>query len=81
LLKIARRVYNACKDGPKKYKEISRETKSLLTVLESLKNEAKDPESLLNRRGTGRRQEPPQIVSNCEEAFEEIQALIHKHTA
>ena len=54
VLKEAKEVYSSCKDGPMEYAEISREIRSLYTVLKSLKNEAEDSESLLNRRGTKR---------------------------
>jgi hypothetical protein len=80
VLKIAKKVYNACKDGPREYQEISRETKSLYVVLDSLKDEAENPESLLNRTGTSRRKELLQIVSNCEEAFNQLQVLVDKHS-
>ncbi len=80
VLKIAKEVYNACKDGPKEYQEISREAESFCTVFESLKNDANNSNSLLNKKGTDRRRELLQIIANCEVAFEELQALIDKHS-
>ncbi|ERF73167.1 hypothetical protein EPUS_03008 [Endocarpon pusillum Z07020] len=80
LLKMTKGVYNACKDGPKEYQEISREAMSFYTVLESLKNDVNEADSLLNRRGSGRCHELRQVISHCEEAFRELQALVDKHS-
>ena len=55
VLKTAKGVYKACKDGPADYQELCKETESLRCAIGKLSQDAEDPRSLLNRRGFIRR--------------------------
>lgn len=57
VLEIAKGVYDACKDGSAEYKELCSETKSMRYAIQSLSNDARDPDSLLNRKGFNRKNE------------------------
>jgi hypothetical protein len=81
VLKLVNDVYTACKDGPGEYEEICRETMSLRLTLNSLSNDARNTRSLLNTKGTRRRQDLQTIIRNCEGAVKELQALVDKHSS
>ena len=78
---IAKGVYEACKDGPREYKEISREAKSMGYVINSLSDDAQDPHSLLNKKGVRRKPELVEIIRNCETTMQELQAMVDKHSS
>lgn len=79
--KIAKGVYEACKDGPREYREISREAKSMRYAIDSLSNEAQDPLSLLNTKGVKRKPKLVEIIENCETTMQEVQNMIDKHSS
>jgi hypothetical protein len=81
VLKLVNDVYTACKDGPGEYEEICREIMSLRLALSSLSSDARNTRSLLNTKGTVKRQDLQTIIRNCEEAVKELQALVDKHSS
>ena len=81
VLKICQGVYEALKDGPDEYKELQGEMKSLRYAIQSLSDDAKDPESLLNRKGSGRKAELMDVIANCERTMREMQDLVDKHSS
>ena len=80
-LKLAKGIYDACKDGPAEYREICSETNSLKNAIQGLRSDARDPNSLLNRKGPGRRKELEEIISNCSRTLRELQAVVDKHSS
>jgi hypothetical protein len=80
VLEIAKGVYDACKDGPAEYQELCGETKSMRYAIQSLSNDAKDSNSLLNRKGFNRKNELDEIIRNCTKAMKEMQALVDEHS-
>ncbi|KAK3168549.1 hypothetical protein OEA41_004997 [Lepraria neglecta] len=81
VLKTAKGVYEACKDGPADYQELCRETESLRCAIGKLSQDAEDPRSLLNRRGSNRMTELFEIVQNCKMTIKDVQAFIDKHSS
>ena len=79
--KIAKGVYEACKDGPREYREISREAKAIRYAINSLSSDAQDPHSLLNTKGVKRKPELIEIIENCETTMQEVQAMIDRHSS
>lgn len=80
VLRIARSVYQACKDGPKEYREIASEAKSIQFVLNCLCEDAKNPNSLLNAKGVDRKDELMELVNNCKTTMEIFQVLVDKRS-
>ncbi|KAL2046345.1 hypothetical protein N7G274_001792 [Stereocaulon virgatum] len=80
ILEIAKGVYDACKHGPAEYKELCNETKSMRFVIQSLLDDARDPNSLLNRKGFNRKDELDEIIRSCTKVMREMQALVNKHS-
>lgn len=78
--KIAKRVYKSCRGGPPDYQELCTETKSLRYALESLANDARDRDSILNRKGRQRKSELDNIVPDCGSTLKDLQAIIDKHS-
>ena len=79
--RLAKGVFEACKDGPREYKEISREAKSMRYAINSLSNDVQDPHSLLNTKGVKRKPELVEIIKNCDTTMQEVQAMIDKHSS
>ena len=77
-LKLAKHTYDACENGPKEYREICNEVKSLHYALQGLCDDAKDSGSLINRKGLSRKNELDEIIRNCRQSLEELQSLINK---
>ena len=80
-LNLAKGVYDACRDGPAEYRIICSETKSLENAMQGLRNDARDPNSLLNRKGLDRKEELDEIVSNCARTLKELQGVVDKHSS
>jgi hypothetical protein len=81
VFRIAKSVYAACKDGPGEYRGIAREAKSLQITLKNLSEDSKDPNSLLSRKGTRRKNDFLLILTNCEKVMKELQHLVDKHSS
>lgn len=81
MFRIAKGVYAACKDGPGEYRGIAREAKSLQITLKNLSEDSKDPNSLLSRKGTRRKNDFLLILTNCEKVMKELQHLVDKHSS
>ena len=80
VLNLVKGICNACQNGPKEYRELCREIKSLGAVTSQLFEDIQDPYSLLNRKGVARRKDLLQIMENCEEALREVEAFVEKHS-
>ena len=80
VLNLVKRICDACHNGPKEYRELCREVKSLGAVTSQLSEDMQDPSSLLNRKGAARRKDLPQIMGNWEEALREVEIFVGKHS-
>ncbi|KAG8525612.1 uncharacterized protein KY384_009256, partial [Bacidia gigantensis] len=80
VLKLCQYVYGALKSGPEKYKEIQSELKSLSYAISLLQDDAKDPRSILNRKGESRKQDLSDIMDNCARALQDLESLVEKHS-
>lgn len=78
---LAKKVYEACKEGPGQYREISREAQSVQYAISSLSEDAEDQDSLLNRKGQNRKGQLLEIIRNCKCTLQEVQDLIEKHSS
>jgi hypothetical protein len=76
---IVLRLYNACQNTPREFQEISGELSSIHIVLFGLAEQARDPTSLLLRRGGGRGLEWNQIRENLEGTLAELQDLVSRY--
>jgi len=76
---VVLKLYNACKDAPAEFKELSGELSSIHTVLFSLAEQARDPTSLLLRRGGDRGLEWSQIRENLEGTLAVLQDLVSRY--
>ena len=81
VLGLAKKVYDARKDGSRKYQEIRRETKSKHFTIESLSDNAQDQDSLLNRKGIKRKSELLGNIATCKCTMQELEGLIKKHSS
>ena len=81
VLQICKTVYSALQDGPEEYKELQGEMKSLRYAIQSLSDDAKDPNSLLNRKGSGRKAELMDVIANCERTMREMRDLVEGHSS
>ena len=79
--KMAKGIYKACKNGPEDYKEVCRETKSLKCALDTLSEDAKDPQSVLNKKAPKRKTELDEIISNCMVTMEQLQTMIDSRSS
>lgn len=78
--KLAKTIYEAICDGPRDFVELKCELKSMQYALHSLRQNVKDPTSLLNRKGSSRRTELLDMMKNCENTMRELQNLVQKHS-
>lgn len=67
------KVCKACKGAPGEFQELSRELSSLHTTIHELEDEANTPNSLLNRRGSGRESELDCLLQNLSGVLEQIE--------
>ena len=79
-IKLSKAVFDAVRNGPKEYKELQGELKSMQYVLQSLSEDSKDASSLLCRKGCPRKAELMSVVHNSEDAVGELQILVDKHS-
>lgn len=77
--KVVLQLYNACRNAPREFQEISGELSSIHTVLSGLAEQAKDPTSLLLRRGGDRSLEWISIRENLESTLAELQDLVGRY--
>ena len=80
-LKLAKSVYDACKDGPKEYKAIVGEVKCMSYILDRLHEDARDSQSLINRKGSVRKSELLHIIKNCEATLKEVEAITNDRSS
>lgn len=79
--RIAKSIYESCKAGPAEYKELCSETISLRYDLESLSHDAKEPDSVLNRKGLLRKGELDDIISSCKSTMQDLQTIIDRRSS
>jgi hypothetical protein len=72
-------VYRACKGAPGEFQELSRELSTLHTILHELEDEAKSPNSLLNRRGSGRKSEFDVLQQNLSIVLKQIEDIVNRY--
>ncbi|KAL8749301.1 MAG: hypothetical protein Q9199_007769 [Rusavskia elegans] len=75
---LAWNVYRSCKGMRKEFAEVGREARAAHTVVKELVEEAKDEQSVLNRRGAARTQELLSLVSGLQKALEDFDRTIFK---
>ena len=80
-LQRAKDVYDAVKSGPREYREIASEMKTLRYSMHSLSDECKNPASLLNRKGSDRKEELLHIIASCERNMAEVQKVIDDNSS
>lgn len=81
IYELAKDITTACRDGPREFREVRAEIKALQTTLKRLCDDAAAEDSLLNKKGTARKQELLDIVANCGEVLWSVQEFIDKHSA
>ena len=80
-IKICKSVGEAIRNGPKEYQELQEELVTVQHVMRALTEDAKDPMSLLNRKGVARRGELLILVKSIEGTVREVQQLVDKHSS
>ena len=80
-LKIIKHICEAIKSGPDDFKELLSELESFHSILQSLSNNTKDKDSMLNRQGTAWKKELMGLVKNSEHTLNEIRCIINKHSS
>ena len=80
VLHLTTSIITACKNGPKEYHEACSEVRAMQMIVERLRDDADDPYSILNSRGSPRKQELLDIIQNCGNVLAQLQALINKHS-
>lgn len=73
------RLYRAFKDAPAEFNEISGQLSSFHIVLCDLKDQADDPNSLLNRHGAPRRADLIETVNNMLSTLRELEDLYSRY--
>ncbi len=76
---LAWNVYRSCKGMRKEFAEVGREARAAHTVAKELVEEAKDEQSVLNRRGAARTQELLSLVGGLQKALEDFDRIIIKY--
>ena len=79
-LKICKFVIDAIKDGPKEYRELDGELRAMKITLDNLTKDANDADSLLNRRGTSRKDDLITVISGVDRTMQDLEALVKKHS-
>jgi len=79
IAQLAWTVYRSCKAAPGEFQELSRELSSLHTILLELEDEAKTPNSLLNRRGSARKPELDGLLENLSVVLEQIEDIVNNY--
>jgi hypothetical protein len=79
--KIVLRLYNACQNAPREFQDLSSELSSIHIVLFGLAEQARDPTSLLLRRGADRGFEWTHIRNNLQSTLAELQDLVSRYQA
>ena len=80
LVKLVNSTIESCRNGPKEYRAVRAETAALKTVLDQLHDQAVDPSSLLNRRGSERRDELLPLVKAAEAVVTDLNYLVGDKT-
>ncbi|KAF8867412.1 hypothetical protein BDZ45DRAFT_13223 [Acephala macrosclerotiorum] len=78
-LDLTIKLYNAFKSAPNEFAEISRELESFSVVLSSLRDQAGDPGSVLNRNVTAKRSELMVLCDNLVTTMQELQELYQRY--
>ena len=81
VFECARSIYDAIKTGPREYREIASEVKTLRYTVRSLSEESRNPESILNQKGSLRRDELLHITKSCQETLAEVQKVIDENSS
>jgi len=76
---LALTLYTACKGAPGELGELARELNSIHTLLADLEHQSQDPNSLLRRNCSDRREAWLQIRQNLEATLAELQDLVNKY--
>ena len=72
-------LYRSCKGASGEFEEVSREVITLHTGIKELEEDARNPESLLNREGINRKSELEILLRNCMIVLRELQRLVIKY--
>ena len=78
---LSAKVVNACRHGPREYREICAEAKALQGVLSTIRRDAEDEESLLNQRRGPRKEELLTTLSSCEIVLKQLEGIIEKNSS
>jgi hypothetical protein len=76
----AKAIVDACRDGPPEFRELAKEVETLQVTMDRLKQDIEDPTSLLKRKAHNREKDMKQILDNCKDVLEEVQAFVDKHS-
>lgn len=77
--KLTLQLYRSFKDAPGEFSEISRQLSSFYIIIHDLEDQAQDATSLLNRRGTARKEELLDLCNNLQATLEELQGLYSRY--
>ena len=72
-------LYRSCKGASSEFEEVSREVITLHTTIKELEEDARNPDSLLNREGTGRKSEIESLLRSCMTVLRELQRLVNRY--
>lgn len=72
-------LYRSCKGASGEFEEISREIISLHTCIKELEEDARNPDSLLNRKGKGKKKDIDVLLRNCMKVLRELQQLVRRY--
>jgi chromosome segregation ATPase len=72
-------LYKQCKGASAEFAAVCNEVLSIHTALRELEDEAQNEDSVLNRAGKGRQKELNNIVQNCTEVLQQLEALVTRY--
>lgn len=69
-------LYRSCKGASVEFEEVSREIISLHTCIKELEEDARNPDSLLNRKRKSKKRDIDTLLRNCMKVLKELQGLL-----
>jgi hypothetical protein len=71
--------YKQCKGASAEFAAVGNKVLSIHTALRELEDEAQNEDSILNRAWKGRQKELNNIVQNCTEVLQQLEALVTRY--
>ena len=81
LFTATKNVVNACRDGPKEYKELCSEVRALSNIIQRLQDDLQEPDSLLSNKGPPRKRELSDIIDGARQALAQSEKLINANSS